>query len=430
MFSIALIAGWICVAVWVYLLVGHGHFWRVSLLPALADRRPERGTQSIPDAAESEDPYARLGAASFSPAVSVEASRDSAIAAVIPARNEADVIGRAVTSLLQQTTNVLPTLSPESGEDHGAPSLHIFVVDDNSADGTAEVARKAALEHSASDRVTIISGRRLPPGWSGKLWALQQGVEQALTLKPDFLLFTDADIEYSSHNVGLLISVAENGRYDLVSFMVKLHCRSLAERLLIPAFVFFFFMLYPPEWIRDPGRKTAGAAGGCILIRPAALERIGGIAAIREEIIDDCALARAVKQSGGRVWLGATAGSHSVRPYDSFADVERMIARTAFNQLRHSALLLLGTVAGMLLIYVLPLALLFSGSARLSVLGAIALLLMCGSYLPMVRFYGLSPLWALTLPVSATFYTVATIHSAIKYWSGRGGEWKGRAQDR
>jgi hopene-associated glycosyltransferase HpnB len=228
--------------------------------------------------------------------------------------------------------------------------------------------------------------------------------------------------------VAQLIEIADQG-YDIASFMVKLHCRSVAERMLIPAFVFFFFMLYPPEWIRDPRRGTAGAAGGCILIRPSALKQIGGLAEIRGEIIDDCALARAVKNSGGRVWLGATADTHSVRPYDSFGEIERMIARTAFNQLRHSFWLLLGTVVGMLLIYVLPFALMLSGSAKLGLIGAIAFGLMCASYLPMVWFYGLNFLWALTLPFSAAFYTGATIHSAVKYWTGRGGEWKGRTQD-
>ena len=306
-------------------------------------------------------------------------------------------------------------------------SLHVFVVDDNSADGTAAAARLAA--GSNVQRVTVIAGRPLPPGWAGKLWAVQQGVEQALALNPDFLLLTDADVEHSSHNVGVLVSLANNGGYGLASLMVKLHCHSVAERLLIPAFVFFFFMLYPPEWICDQRRKTAGAAGGCILIRPAALERIGGISAIRREIIDDCALARAVKQSGGKVWLGASANTHSVRPYNSFAEIERMIARTAFNQLRHSGLMLFGTLLGMLLIYVLPLVLLVSGSVRLAMVGAVACALMFASYVPMVRFYGLNPLWAFTLPASAAFYSAATIHSAIKYWRGRGGEWKGRTQD-
>ena len=414
MFTVSLIAGLVCVAVWVYLLVGNGHFWRVPLPPALSNRGPERGAPIDYE----------TGAPSYSPAVGEGVG--ASIAVVVPARNEADVIGRAVTSLLRQHG---PTLSPKSGEENGAPgiSLHIFVVDDNSTDSTADVARQAAREHP--EHVSVISGRPLPPGWSGKLWAVEQGVEHALALRPDYILLTDADIEHSSDNVGSLIEVAKGGGYDIASYMVKLHCRSLAEKLLIPAFVFFFFMLYPPEWILNPRRKTAGAAGGCILIRPAALERIGGIEAIRGEIIDDCALARAVKRSGGRVWLGASADTHSVRPYESFAEIERMIARTAFNQLRHSFWLLLGTIGGMLLIYVLPLALIVSRSAKLALVGAAAFVLMCGSYLPMVRFYGLSSLWALTLPFSAAFYSVATVHSAIKYWRGRGGEWKGRAQD-
>ncbi len=258
---------------------------------------------------------------------------------------------------------------------------------------------------------------------------MQQGVERALALNPQFLLLTDADVEHSPHNVATLAALAEAGGYDLASFMVKLHCRSFAEKLLIPAFVFFFFMLYPPEWIRDPRRKTAGAAGGCTLVRPAALQRIGGIAAIRQEIIDDCALARAIKSSGGKVWLGVTGDTRSLRPYDSFGEIERMIARTAFNQLRHSSWLLLGAVAGMTLLYLLPLSLLASRALILAVIGGAAYLLMIATYYPMIRFYELNPLWALTLPLSAVFYMAATIHSAVKFWSGRGGEWKGRAQD-
>jgi hopene-associated glycosyltransferase HpnB len=188
------------------------------------------------------------------------------IAVIIPARNEADVIGKSVASLLRQSC---------------VDSLHIFVVDDNSRDGTAEAVRQAAAQSSHGGRVSVISGRALPSGWSGKLWAVQQGIEQALPLCPESLLLTDADIEHSPDNVAALVRIAETGDYDLASFMVKLHCRSLAEKLLIPAFVFFFFLLYPPRWIRNPRRKTAGAAGGCMLIRPAALERAGGIAAIR-----------------------------------------------------------------------------------------------------------------------------------------------------
>jgi hopene-associated glycosyltransferase HpnB len=336
------------------------------------------------------------------------------IAVVIPARNEADVIGRSVRSLLRQSC---------------ADTLHIFVVDDNSTDGTADAARRAAIDVSQEQRVTVVSGRPLPNGWSGKLWAVQQGIEQALALNPQFLLLTDADVEHAPENVATLVSLAEAKGYDIASFMVKLYCRSFAEKSLIPAFVFFFFMLYPPEWIRDPRRTTAGAAGGCILIRPGALDRVGGIAAIRHEIIDDCALARAVKTTGGKVWLGVTGDTQSLRPYKSFGEIERMIARTAFNQLRHSLWLLLGAVAGMMWLYLLPLGLLASRSLMLAAIGGVAYLLMAVLYLPMIRFYRLNPLWALTLPLSAAFYMVATVHSAAKFWAGRGGEWKGRAQD-
>jgi hopene-associated glycosyltransferase HpnB len=211
--------------------------------------------------------------------------------------------------------------------------------------------------------------------------------------------------------------------------MVKLHCRSFAEQLLIPPFVFFFFLLFPPDWIRDPKRSTAGAAGGCMLIRPAALECAGGIATIRSEIIDDCALARAVKRSGGRVWLGLARTTRSDRAYGSFAEIERMIARTAFNQLRHSRLLLIGAILGLIVTYFVPLLLVFSGNKPLVALGLVSWLLMAMAYLPMVRLYELNQLWSLTLPVGACFYMAATIHSGFNYWAGRGGEWKGRAQD-
>lgn len=380
-YSLFVIAGSLCVLAWFYLLLAHGRFWMVQRLRA---QKP---------------PPAKI---------------TGPIAVVIPARNESYVIGKSVRSLLRQSC---------------VDALHIFVVDDNSMDGTAEAARQAAIGISQAERLTIISGRPLPNGWSGKLWAVQQGIEQALALNPQFLLLTDADVEHSPDNIATLVALAEAGSYDLASFMVKLHCRSFAEKLLIPAFVFFFFMLYPPEWIRAPRRKTAGAAGGCILIRPAALERIGGIAAIRQEIIDDCALARTVKLTGGKVWLGVTSDTRSLRPYNSFSEIEHMIARTAFNQLRHSLWLLLGAAVGMTLLYLLPLGMLASREVLIGAIGGLAYLLMIAIYLPMVRFYGLNPLWAMTLPCSAAFYMAATIHSAVKFWSGRGGEWKGRAQD-
>jgi hopene-associated glycosyltransferase HpnB len=376
-----LIAGWVCVFLWLYLLLAHGHFWVVQRLGA-----KETDMSAI----------------------------HGRIAVVIPARDEADVVGEAIHSLLRQSC---------------ASAIHIFLVDDGSTDGTARVAYEAALHGQRPEALTVICGQPLPDGWTGKLWAAQQGIDQALQLRPQFLLLTDADIKHSRESVATLVAVAERGGCDLASFMVKLHCHSLPEKLFIPAFVFFFFTLYPPEWIRNPQRKIAGAAGGCMLLRPEALARAGGVAAIRGEIIDDCALARMVKRNGGNVWLGLTSDTYSLRAYRSFADIERMIARTAFNQLQHSAWLLLGATVGLLLIYFLPPVLLLSGSRALILIGAVAYLLMWVVYLPMVRYYGLNAAWALTLPFSAVFYLAATIHSALSFWSGRGGAWKGRAQD-
>jgi hopene-associated glycosyltransferase HpnB len=241
-------------------------------------------------------------------------------------------------------------------------------------------------------------------------------------------LFTDADVAHTPETLGRMLAIAGGGR-DLVSFMVKLQCRTLAEKLLIPAFVFFFFMLYPPAWVGDPRRGTAGAAGGCILIRPAALARAGGLERIRDQIIDDCALANAVKRSGGRLWLSLTESSASLRPYESLAEIGRMISRTAFNQLRHSAWLLLATLFGLAIAYLAPPVLLFAGRGAAAALAGAAWAAMTLSYLPMVRFYRLRPAWALNLPLAAAFYAGATIHSALLYWSGRGGRWKGRVQD-
>lgn len=371
----------LCLCVWAYLLLAHGGFWRVW----------------------------RLG----SPVASL-AAIEGTVAVVVPARNEADVIGPTIRSLLRQSCS---------------DSIRIVVVDDQSTDGTAEAARQAARDCGFPESLTVVAGETLPAGWTGKLWAMQQGIERATTLKPEFLLLTDADIQHSRDSVATLLAIAESGSYDLTSFMVKLHCRSLPERLLIPPFVFFFFMLYPPDWIRDPRRKVAGAAGGCMLIRTKALEKAGGINAIRNQIIDDCALAQAVKQSGGRVWLGVTRETYSKREYGWFGEIERMIARTAFNQLRHSALLLAFAMAGLAITYLLPLVLMMSGRPLLLCLGAASWLVMAAAYAPMARFYGLNVAWALTLPFSACFYIIATIHSALKFWSGRGGEWKGRAQD-
>jgi hopene-associated glycosyltransferase HpnB len=377
----AIIAGLLSVLIWLCLLMARGGFWRVrTMLPSVVS----------------------------------EGAQNATVAVIVPARNEADVIAQSVTSLLTQSY---------------PGSIRVFLVDDSSTDNTARIAREAAARAGRAADMTVIEGRQLPSGWSGKLWAMQQGIDRALETAPRFLLLTDADIVHAPGNVGSLVALAETGPYDLTSFMVRLHCGTPAERLLVPAFVFFFFMLYPPAWVRNPRRKAAGAAGGCILIRPESLERAGGIAAIRQEIIDDCALAHAVKSTGGSVWLGLTESAASVRPYETYSEVGKMISRTAFNQLRHSALLLLFSLAGLTLTYLLPPLLLFTRHALPIALGATAWLLMTLAFLPMVRFYGLNPLRALALPLIAVFYMGATFHSALRYWSGRGGMWKGRVQD-
>ena len=327
------------------------------------------------------------------------------VAAVIPARNEAGVVGAAISSVAKQDYR---------GE------FHIYLIDDASDDGTPEIARAAA----PPEMLTVLSGAPLPSGWTGKLWAVAQGVHEAARRSPDYLLLTDADIVHPPGGLSELVARAELGGYDLVSWMVTLRCESPAERALIPAFVFFFFLLYPPAWIADPRRRTAGAAGGCMLIRRNILERIGGIERIRGELIDDCALARAVKQHGGRLWLGLHPDTHSIREYDTFGAIGRMISRSAFTQLRYSTMLLAGTVLGMTATYLVPPVLAF----RANIYGAVAWVLMSLAYLPVLRYYRRPAFWAPLLPLVAIFYLASTVHSALLYWTGTGGVWKGRVQ--
>jgi hopene-associated glycosyltransferase HpnB len=335
------------------------------------------------------------------------------IVAVLPARNEADTIARTVDSLAAQDY---------PGE------FRMIVVDDHSDDGTAALARSAAESSSAAGRVRIVEAAPLQPGWTGKLWALQQGIAQAEPFAPDYVWFTDADIVHAPDILRRLISRAERQNLEMVSLMVLLQARTFPERLLIPPFLYFFLKLYPPAWIADTKASTAGAAGGCILLRRTALDRTGGIASIRGEVIDDCALARAVKRTGGAIWMGLTHSSVSLRAYDTFAEIRDLIARTAFTQLNYSAVLLLGTVTGMLLTYLVPLALMFHPQPFVCRMSLAAWALMTLTYLPTLRFYKLSPLWAPLLPVAAAFYSYTTCLSAVRYWLGRGGQWKGRAQ--
>ena len=366
--------GGLVVAIWAYLLLGRGFFWSTSL------------AAPAPESAQ----YPR-------------------VVAVIPARNEAESVGRAVASLLDQ--------------DYPG-DFSIVLVDDHSHDATSEVARDAA--RGREDRLTIVAARSLPGGWTGKLWALSEGVRQ-IQSPPDLYLFTDADIAHHPSNLRELVARLEAEQRDMVSLMVKLHCESFAERFLIPPFVFFFALLYPFSWSNNPRRATAAAAGGCVLLRRSAYERIGGYAAIKGELIDDCALAAAVKNSGGSIWLGLTQGTESVRLYPEIADIWNMVARTAYTQLGYSPLLLAGTVLGLVVTYLGPVLLLFAGG-KAALLSLAAWLIMAGCYAPMLRFYGRSLLWAPLLPAAASVYLGATIASAWRHWRGRGGEWKGRVQ--
>jgi len=374
------VTGAVSLAIWIYLLVGRGGFWRLR----------NQETPS-PEQAESAPP----------------------VAVIIPARNEAEIVGQAVRSLLKQKY---------SGR------IHIYLVDDESSDDTVRIVQQVAQNAEGTNRVTIVRARPVPQGWTGKLWALSEGLREAVAFDADYFLLADADIAHAPDSVASLVTCAQVSGFDLVSLMAKLSCQSPAERALIPAFVFFFFMLYPPAWVAQSRRSTAAAAGGCLLIRSEALRRMGGIGEIRGEVIDDCALARAVKQSGGCIWLGLAEETSSLRGYSTWAEVGRLISRTAFAQLRHSIILLLGTVAGMAITYLVPPLLLGTGSVAAG-MGLGAWILMTIAFWPTLRFYGRSPLWGLLLPLIALFYLGATLHSAVRYWEGRGGLWKGRIQD-
>jgi hopene-associated glycosyltransferase HpnB len=305
--------------------------------------------------------------------------------------------------------------------------LHVVLVDDQSSDGTAEAARAAAAAAGASERLTVCAGAPLPRGWTGKLWAMRQGVAVAQAMKPDYLLLTDADIVHDAANLRELVARAEASGYALVSLMVRLHCRRWWGKLLLPAFSFFFFKLYPPRWVADPSRRTSAAAGGCILLWPEALERIGGVDSIRGEIIDDCALARRIK-SVGKVWLGTSVHTHSIREYPSWRSIWEMITRSAYAQLSYSSPLLAAALLMMVVTYLVPPLLLLSQEPVGVALGAAAWLCMAGAFLPILRSYDGPLALSLLLPAAGLFYTAATVASAISYWRGRGGYWKGRFQ--
>jgi len=331
------------------------------------------------------------------------------VAVVIPARNEAAVIAESVGSLLRQDY---------------LGALTIIVVDDDSEDGTGALAKVAAA--GSGRAVTVIESRHLPAGWTGKLWAVSQGVAEAeKTAAPDYLLLTDADIAHAPDTLSWLVAHAAEHGYVLTSLMAKLRCESLPERSHVPAFIYFFEMLYPFAWVRRPRAATAAAAGGCVLLKSDALRAAGGIESIRNALIDDCSLAKRLKNVGP-IWLGLTERVRSIRPYDTFADVRQMIARSAYAQLNFSVLMLIGCIAGLALTFLAgPLLAIFAhGIARwigLAVWAAMAL-----SFVPTLRFYKLSPLWAIALPGIAALYALYTLDSAWRHWRRRGGQWKGR----
>jgi hopene-associated glycosyltransferase HpnB len=374
------------VAIWLYLLAARGGFW-------LAAERDDRNA-----------PGEMLGWNGEWPAV----------AAVIPARDEAACIGETVLSLLCQ-------------DYPGA--FTVIVVDDQSRDGTAEIARAAAVRLGKSDRLKIVSGRPLPAGWTGKLWAQHQGVAlvEELAAPPAYVLFTDADIIYRADAFRPLVARALANGLVLTSLMVKLRCKSVAERLLVPAFIFFFQMLYPFAWANDSRRRTAAAAGGCMLVRRDVLRQAGGMAAIRGALIDDCALAKLLK-AYGPIWIGLTERVHSIRAYPKLIDIARMVSRTAYAQLDYSPLNLVGTTAGLALVYLAPVALTFFADGVAQFLGLFVWLLMALAFRPTLRFYGLWAIWGVALPAIAAIYMAFTLNSAYQHARGRGGMWKGRAQ--
>jgi len=374
--SVGLVIASAALAAWLYLTARRGGFWRASVR---VEQNPAPRPVSWP-----------------------------AVVAVVPARDEAEVIGASLASLLDQ-------------DYPGA--FDAILVDDQSRDGTAALARQAA---AAADRLTVISGRSSPPGWGGKVWAMQQGLDCVRRLRrpPRYVLFTDADIVFDRATLRQLVARAEADELVLTSLMVKLRCESVAERLFIPAFIFFFQMIYPFAWVNRPRHRMAAAAGGCMLARFSALTAAGGLQAIRGALIDDCALARRMK-AVGPIWVGLTDRVHSLRRYPQVTDIRRMVARTAYDQLRYSPLLLAGTIAGMALTYLAPPLITLFGTGWAQLLAA-AWALMILAFQPTLRFYRLSPWRALALPGVALAYMAFTLDSAYQHSRGRGGLWKGR----
>ncbi len=381
------VASLLTVLAWGYLAGCHGGFWRTD--------------QRLPAARQ--DPAAW-----------------PSVTAVIPARDEAAVLPGTLPALLTQ--------------DYPG-TLRVVLVDDESCDGTAAVAAELGRAAGPAWPPLVIRGGGRPPGWAGKVWAMRQGLDAAGD--PGYVLFTDADIAFGPGTVTALVRAAEGDDRGLVSQMALLRAETGWERLIVPAFVYFFAQLYPFRRVNKPGARTAAAAGGCMLVRGSALAAAGGLGRIRGARIDDVALGRLLKGASVRCWLGLSVGIRSRRPYPRLADLWDMIARSAYTQLRYSPAALAGTLAGLLWIYLLPPAaaagglawLIAGGGGQAGLIAAAGLLswaVMAGTYLPMLRLYRLCPLRAAGLPLVAALYAVMTLDSARRHRAGRGGEWKGR----
>jgi len=376
---VALLLAGMALAIWVYLVFARGGFWLC--------RERDNVREALP-------------------AVLPQ------IAIVVPARNEADNVAQSLTSLLQQDY----------------PALAVVLVDDDSNDGTAQIAHKTAAAFGKEEGLTVVVGSPLPPRWTGKLWAVKQGIAAAEEkFAPKYLLLTDADIVHAPDTASWLVAHAEKHNVVLTSLTARWRCENLPERVHIPAFIYYFAMLYPFAWVNRPDHPMAGAAGGCMLVRTDALRAAGSIDVVRDALIDDCALAGAMKHQGS-IWLGLTDRVVSIRPYTTWGDIRRMVARSAYAQLNYSPLNLAGTVAGLTLTYLVPplTALFATGWAQ--ILGFAAWLLMAMSFQPILRFYRLSPLWGLALPAISFFFMLYTLDSAYQYFAGKGGTWKGRVQ--